>query len=138
MPAPPVPVATPPVPDRPPELVVPPEVRVVDEPPVLATPPELFVPPVVGSVDELVTPEAPAWLEVALLWAALPALALVADLPAEDPPVVVDPELDCEHPSINNMPMVARVGRVTGQERVSHLIVGSPERRSSALRKHIW
>lgn len=110
----------------------------MDEPPVLVIPPELFVPPVVGSLDELAAPEAPAWLEVTLLWAVLPALADVADLPPEDPPVVVDPELDCEHPSINNMPMVARVGRATGQERVSHLIFGSPERRSSALRKHIW
>lgn len=103
----------------------------------LATPPEPFVPPVVGSLDELATPEAPAWLELTLLWATLPAPALVPDVPPEDVPVVVDPELDCEHPSINNTPMVAKVGRQTGQERISILIVGSPERRSSALRKHI-
>jgi hypothetical protein len=118
-------------------LVAPPVVRVVDEPPVLATPPELFVPPVVGSLDELAAPEAPAWLEDTLVWVEPPEPTLVPDLPAEDDSLVVDPELDCEHPNINNMPIVAKVGRPTGQERVSHFIVGSPGRRSSALRVHI-
>lgn len=126
----------PPVPDRPPELVAPPVVRVVDEPPVLATPPELFVPPVVGSLDELAALEAPAWPEVTLVWAVLPALAVVPDFPAEDDALVVDPELDCEHP-INSTPNAAKVGIQAGQERVANLIIGSPGQRLRALLKHI-